>query len=129
MFPAFRCFGYSNVTLVESGNSMLKCHMQLWLLEAAHDGTPTMLTQIHEFKSFLTQLTSSSGKGPCSMTHKKANKATHICTAKAYATEFSNKNIHCTALEKNANLQAFVPLGDARHRPANTKTGLEGTFV
>ena len=29
MFPAFRCFGYSNVTLAESGNFMLKCHMQL----------------------------------------------------------------------------------------------------
>ena len=24
MFPAFRCFGYSNITLAESGNSMLK---------------------------------------------------------------------------------------------------------
>ena len=29
MFPAFRHFGYFDVTLSESGNSMLKCHMQL----------------------------------------------------------------------------------------------------
>ena len=26
MFPAFRCFSYSNVTLAEYGNSTLKCH-------------------------------------------------------------------------------------------------------
>ena len=76
MFPAFRHFGYSNVTLAESGNSVLKLCMQLWLLEAAHDDTSTMLTQIHKFKSFLTQQTSSSGKGPCSLTHKRANIAT-----------------------------------------------------
>ena len=54
MFPPFRYFGNSNVTLAESGNSMLKCQTQLWLLETAHDDTSTMLTQIHEFKSFLT---------------------------------------------------------------------------
>ena len=48
MFPAFRSFGYLNVTLAESGDSMLKHCMQLWLLEAACDDTSTMLTQIHE---------------------------------------------------------------------------------
>ena len=71
MFPALRCFGYSNVTSAESGNSMLKCCMQLWLLEAAHDDTSTVLTQIQEFESFLTQMTSSHGKSPCSLTHER----------------------------------------------------------
>ena len=103
--------------------------MQLWLLEAACDDTSTMLTQIHEFKSFLTRQTSSSGKGPCSLTCKRANRATQICTAKAYTTEFSNKNAHSLALEENANPQVSVPLGGARHRPVRTKTGLESTFV
>ena len=56
MFPAFRCFGYSNVTLAESGNSMLKCHTQLWILEAACNDTSAILPQIHEFNSFLTQV-------------------------------------------------------------------------
>ena len=59
MFPTFRHLGYSNVTLAESGNSTLKQCMQLWLLEAAHDDTSTMLTQIHKFKwkrSMLTDL-------------------------------------------------------------------------
>ena len=54
IFPAFRQLGYSNVTLAESGNSTLKWCTQLWLLEAVCDDTSTMLTQIHEVKSFLT---------------------------------------------------------------------------
>ena len=64
IFPALRCFGYSNVTLAKSGNSMLKHCMQLWILEAAHNDTSTMLTESPKFNSFLTQVTSSSGKGP-----------------------------------------------------------------
>ena len=64
--------------------------MQLRLLEAAHNDRSTMLTQIHEFKSFLTQQTYSRNKGPCSLTHKRANRAMQICAAKAYTAEFSN---------------------------------------
>ena len=44
MFPAFRWFSYSNVTLAESGNAMFKSHMQLWLMEAAQDDISTTLT-------------------------------------------------------------------------------------
>ena len=103
--------------------------MQLWLLEAACNDTSTMLTQIHVLNSFLTQVTSSSGKGPCSLTHERANRATQICTAKAYVAEFSNKCACCESLEKNANPQVFVPSGGERHRPVKTKTDIEGTFV
>ena len=55
--------------------------------------------------------------------------ATQICAAKAYATEFNNKNAHSAVLEENANPQVFVPSSCTRHRPAKTKTGIEGTFV
>ena len=96
-------------------------HTQLWLLEAAHDDTSTMLAQIHEFKSFLTQQTSSSGKGPYSLTHTRANIATQIHAAKAYAAEFSNKNACSAALEENANPQVILPSGGARCSPAKTK--------
>ena len=82
MFPGFRHFGYSNVTLAESGNAMLKHHTQLWHLEAAWDDMSTMLIQINEFNSFLAQVTSSSGKCPCSLTHKKENRATQIMQLK-----------------------------------------------
>ena len=108
---------------------MFKHHTQLRLLQTACNYTSTILTQIHEFKSFLHQLTSSSSKGPCSLTDKRANRATQICAAKAYIAEFSNKHAHCKGLEEKANPQVFVPLGGARHRLAKTKTGIEGTFV
>ena len=62
--------------------------MKLWLLEAAHDDTSTMLTQIHEFKSFLTQQTFSSGRDPCSLTCKGMDIVTQIHAAKAYTTKF-----------------------------------------
>ena len=98
-------------------------------LEAACNDMSAMLTQIHEYKSFLAQQTSSSGKGPWALIHERANRATQICTAKTYATEFINKNACSAALEENAIPQVFVPLGGARHRPTKTKTCLGGTFV
>ena len=107
---------------------MLKCHMQLWLLEAVHNDTSTMLTQIHESKSFLTKVTSSSDKGPCSLTHKRAHRVTQIHASKAYMAEVSNKHACCESLEKNAIPQVVVSSGGARHRPAKTKTCIEWTF-
>ena len=59
-------------------------------LEAACDDTSTMLTQIHEVKSFLTQQTASSSRGPCSLSHERANIETQICAARAYAAKFNN---------------------------------------
>ena len=108
---------------------MLKCHMQLWLLEAAHDDTSRMLTPIHEFNSFLTQVTSSSSKRPCSLTYDRQNRATQIHTAKAYGADLSNRHAHSKAPEGNTNPQLFVPSSGARHRPGKTKTGIEGIFV
>ena len=129
MFQVFRCCGYSNITLAESGNSMFKCYIELQLLEAAWDDTSTMLTQIHEFNSFLTQVTSSCGKGPCSVMYDRTNRATKICTAKAFMAEFSNKCAHSEATEENTNPQVFVPSGGTRHRPVKTETGIEEAFV
>ena len=90
--------------------------MQLWLLEAAQDDTSTLLIQIHEFKSFQTQQTSSCSKGPCSLTCERANRATQICATKGYAAEFSNKNAHTAALEENANPQVVQGTGLQRLR-------------
>ena len=61
---------------------MLKHHTQLWLSEAAQDDTSTMVTQINEFHSFLSQGTSPSGKGPCYLAHDRENRSTQICIAK-----------------------------------------------
>ena len=129
VFPAFRWLGYSNVTLTESGNSMLKWWTQLWLLEAAHDDTSTMLTQIHELKTFPTQQTSSSGRGPCSLSHKRANIDIQIHAARAYAAEFNNSEACSAALQENTNPQVFIPSSGTRHRPVKTKTSMQGAFV
>ena len=126
---AFRCFGYLNVTLTESGNSVLKHHMQLWHLRLHRITHLPMLTQIHEFNSFLNQVTSSSGKGPCSLTHNRANRATQIHAVRPCTAEFSNKCAHSETIEENTNPQVFVPSCGARHRPVKTKTGIEGTFL
>ena len=103
--------------------------MQLWLLKAACNDTSTMLMQLHEFKLFLTQQTSSSDRGPCSLTHERADIANQIHAAKAYAAEFNNKDAHSVALEGNTNPWVFVPSTGTRHRPVKTKTGIQGTFV
>ena len=60
---------------------------------------------------------------------KGADIATQICAAKAYATEFNNKNACFAALQKDASPQVIVPSSGARHRSAKTKTGIEGAFV
>ena len=88
-----------------------------------------MLTQIHEVKSFLTQQTSSSGRGPCSLSRERANIETQISAAKAYATEFNNNDAHSAALQENKNPQVFIPSCGARHRPVKTKTSIQGAFV
>ena len=129
IFPAFRCLGYSNVTLAESGNSTLKRCTQLWLLEAACDDTSTMLTQIHEVKSFLMQQTASNSRGPCSLSCDRANIEIQICVARAYAAKFNNNEAHSAALQENTNLQIFIPSSGARHRPVKTKTSIQGEYV
>ena len=66
--------------------------MQLWLLEAAQDDTPTMVIQIEEIKSFLAQVARSISKGPSPLTHDRADRNTQIHVAKVYAAECVNKN-------------------------------------
>ena len=88
-----------------------------------------MLTQIHEVKSFLTQQTASSSRGPCSLSHDRANIETQICAARAYAAEFNNNEACSMALHENTNPQIFIPSSGARHRPVKTKTSIQGEYV
>ena len=99
MFHAFRCFSYLNVTLAESGKATLKHSTQLGLLETAWVDISTVLTQINKSHSFLVQVTSSSSKGPWSLTHDRVNRATQIHAAKAYMAEFSTKHACHEAIE------------------------------
>ena len=88
-----------------------------------------MLTQIHELKSFLTQQTSSSGRGPCSLSHERADIETQICAAGAYAADFNNNDAHSAVIQENTNPQAFIPSSGTRHKPVKTKTSIQGAHV
>ena len=88
-----------------------------------------MLSQIHEVKSFLTQQTASSGRGPCSLSCGRADVEIQMCAARAYAAEFNNDEAHSVALHENTNPEIFIPSSGARHRPVKTKTSIQGKYV
>ena len=88
-----------------------------------------MVTQIHEVKSFLTQQTASSGRGPCSLSCGRANIEIQMHVARAYAAKFNNKEVCSMALHENTNPQIFIPSTGARHRPVKTKTSIQGKYV
>ena len=88
-----------------------------------------MLTQIHELKSFLTQQTSSSSRGPCSLSHERADIETQICAARVHVAEFNNDATHSAALQENTNPQVFIPSSGTRHRPVKTRTSIQGAFI
>ena len=88
-----------------------------------------MLTQIHEVKTFLTQQTASSSRGPCSESCHRADIEIQMHAARAYAVEFNNNEACSTALHENTNPEIFIPSSGARHRPVKTKTSIQGEYV
>ena len=130
IFPAFRWLGYSNVTLAKSGNSTLRWRTQLWLLEAAHNDTSTMLTQIHEVKSFMAQQTASSSRGPCSLSHGRADIEIQMhVQLECMQPNSTMKSARSVALHENTNPEIFIPSSGARHRPVKTKTSIQGKYI
>ena len=89
----------------------------------------TMLTQIHEVKAFLTQQTASSGRGPCSQSHDRANIEIQMRVARAYVPEFNNNEACSMALHENTNPEIFIPSSGVRHRPVKTKTSIQSEYV
>ena len=85
-----------------------------------------MLTQIHKVKS---QQTASSGRGPCSLSHGRADIEMQMHAARAYAVEFNNDEACSAALHENTNPEIFIPSSGARHRPVKTKTSVRGEYV
>ena len=75
------------------------------------------------------QQTASSSRGPCSLSHDRADIEIQICLAGAYATKFNNNKAHSVALQENTNPQIFIPSSGARHRPVKTKTSIQGEYV
>ena len=94
-----------------------------------HDDTSTMLTQIHKAKSFLTQQTASSSRGPSSLSCGRADIEIQMHVARAYAAKFNNNEAHSMALHENTNPEIFIPSSGTRHRPVKTMTSIQGKYV
>ena len=107
---------------------MLKFETQLWTLEDTQDDTASMLKQIEELKSFIAQATTSSGKGPSSMTCDKMDRSNLICATKTCVAEFTNKCTWWEVTEENNHAQLFVPGSGVRQRLLKRKN-IEGIFV
>ena len=75
------------------------------------------------------QHTASSSRGPCSLSHDRANIEIQMHAAKAYAAKFNNNEAHSVTLQENTNPQIFIPSSGARHRPVKTKTSIQGKYV
>ena len=72
---------------------------------------------------------STSGRGPCSLTCDREDRNTQIHVVKGYAAKFSNSHAQQKATGGNTNPWVFVPASGVRHRSLKTKTGLEGKFL
>ena len=130
MFPAFRWFSYSNVTLTKSQAMQHSSATHNYDFLRLHE--MTHLLGLHKLMNFIhswAQTSTSSGRGPCSLTHKKADRNTQLCVVKADAAEYSNMHAQQEATEENTNPQVFVPASGVRHRLFKTKTGIEGKFL
>lgn len=130
VFPAFRRFGYSRVTLAESGHAMSRRTNQLWLLDAARDDTNSMVIQVEDLKAFLEQTSSSSGTGPNLIARATDDRREQLRVAREYGREFLDREamLQCREAEAEMMATAFQPSVSGRHRPTKRK-GLDGTTV
>ena len=87
----------------------------------------TMVIQVEEMKTFLTQITGSNGKGQRSLIFDRTYRNMQTYAAKAYAAECVDMSARQQAREEN-NHQKFVLDSGARHRPSKKKS-TEGSFV
>ena len=87
------------------------------------------LHKFKNFKSFISQVSTSSRKGLCFLAQDMADRTTQMQVAKAHVAEFSNKHAQQEVNEENTNPQVFVPASDARHRPFKRKSGVEGKLL
>ena len=85
VFPAFRRFGYTGVTLAESGNAQIKRSTSLWLLDAAKDDTTTMIIQCANLQKYKEQTQVDIGFLASNQVNRAANaRNQQLSMAKAY---------------------------------------------
>ena len=129
VFPAFRRFGYTGVTLAESGNAQIKRSTSLWLLDATKDDTTTMIIQCANLQKYKEQTQVDIG----SLASNQVNRAAHsrnqqLSMAKAYVQELQNPDHWQQHLEEHNSPGIFIPGGNAKHK-AGRGTGIQGSYV
>ena len=132
LFPAFRRFGYSGVTLAESGWTKIKRSGQLWLLDAARDDISTMIVQCSDIKKYTEQEQDVIGdRAPYQAQKAAESRAQQIDIAKKFAEEFENESAFDQHLKEFRAPKVFIPGPKAKHKAGMRGRGksVEGRFV
>ena len=117
LFPAFRRFGYSGVTLAESGWAKVKRSGQLWLLDAARDDISTMIIQCSDIKKYNEQTQDVVGeRAPTQAKQAAQARSLQISIARKFAEEFENADAFEQHLEESSSPNVFIPGPKARHK-------------
>ena len=129
VFPCFRGFGYTGVTLAESGQSSTKRKTALWLLEAAKDDTTTMVIQNTDLKKYNQQVEDVIGiKAPNQVTKASNARREQIKIAKAYVAEMQNPSQFEEHLQEVNTPGIFMPAKNAKHR-VGKRGGVQGKLI
>ena len=129
VFPAFRRFGYTGVTLAESGNAQIKRSTSLWLLDAAKDDTTTMIIQCANLQKYKEQILVDIGSIASNQVNRASNaRNQQLSMAKAYVQELQNPDHWQQHLEEHSSPGIFIPGGNAKHK-AGRGTGIQGSYV
>ena len=136
LFPAFRRFRYSGVTLAESGWAKIKRSGQLWLLDAARDDISTMIVQCSDIKKYTEQEQDVIGDRAPNKAQKAAEaRARQIDIAKKFAEEFENESAFDQHLKEFRAPKVFIPGPKAKHKAGREGRGrgrgksVEGRFL
>ena len=129
LFPAFRRFGYSGVTMAESGWAKVKRSGQLWLLDAARDDIYTMIIQCSDIAKYREQTQDVVGDRAPNQAQKAANsRVEQIKVAKKFAEEFDNSQAFKEHLEESISPRVFVPGPKIKHK-AGRGNSISGRFM
>ena len=117
MFPAFRYSGYSNIHIGQKWQYNTQVLDTVIVIGDCMTWHIFYSTQIQEFKSFIAQAPTSSGRGPCFLTQDRADRTIPMHVAKVHVAGFSNKHAQQEATEENTDPQVFVPASCVWYRP------------
>ena len=128
LFPTFRRFNYSGVTLAECGNAQIKRSTKLWLLDAAKDDTTTMIIQCSNLRLYNEQNADVIGGAPTQAQAASKARAQQLKMASAYAAEFSDPTQMQQNLAEHVSPGVFIPGRNSKHK-VGRGSSIQGSFL